>query len=412
MVGECRRRVEQALATNPGSANPRYRMQLNAALGWSLSFGTGNAPEIRAAWTTTRELAEQLNDLNYRLGAMWGLWVDLLNNGAIRKTLQLTREFEVIVKDSPDSIDQMMADRLLGKTYYFLGEQRDARKHLALMFDRYAAASHQTRITRFQFDQGVTARYFQARILWLLGFSDQATQIVEANIEEAWVRGHALTLGNALGQGACPIALFTGDLDAADRFGAMLLEHSEKHALHLWHAWARCFVSIIHIKRGNIGAGLPALRTELDKIGEGIVLPRYLLLLGELAVCLGQAGETAQALQAVDNALARCQRNEELWCIAELFRVKGELTLLAGGEGANEYFQRALDWAQRQGTLSWELRAAMSLARYQRDHGQSAAARERISQVYGRFSEGFDTTDLKAARALAAELQPRRTRAN
>ena len=148
------------------------------------------------------------------------------------------------------------------------------------------------------------------------------------------------------------------------------------------------------------------------RAGEGIVLPRYLLLLGELAVCLGQAGETAQALRAVDNALARCQRNEELWCIAELFRVKGELTLLAGGEGANEYFQRALDWAQRQGTLSWELRAAMSLARYQREHGQSAAARELISQVYGRFSEGFDTTDLKAARALAAELQPRRTRAN
>jgi predicted ATPase/DNA-binding winged helix-turn-helix (wHTH) protein len=403
LVGECRRCVERALTSAPGRANPRYRMQLSAALGWSLMFGAGAAPEIRALWSATRELAEQLGDTNYRLAALWGLWVDRLNNGAFREAHDIAKQFAVIVEGSLDSLDLMMADRLLGTSLYFLGEQREARTHLARMFDRDAALLHQGRITRFQFDQAVTTRYFQARVLWLLGFPEQAMAIVEANVEEALSRGHALSLSSALGQGACPIALFTGDLDAADRFGSMLLEHSERNALHLWNDWARCFLGLVRVKRGDIVAGLPALRTELDKIGEGIILPRYLLLLGELAVCLGQAGETAQALQAVDKTLERCERNEELWSIAELHRVKGELIFLEGADGAQDHFRRSLDWARRQGALSWELRAAISLARSQPRPDEAHEARNLLSQVYRRFSEGFDTADLRAARELIAE---------
>jgi predicted ATPase len=160
---------------------------------------------------------------------------------------------------------------------------------------------------------------------------------------------------------------------------------------------------VVKVKRGEIATGLPALRTELDKIGERIILPRYLLLLGELAVCLGEAGETAQALQAVDKTLERCERNDELWSIAELFRVKGELISLEGGAGAEDQFRRAIDWAQRQGALSWELRAAISLVRSQRGGEQAPEARQLLSQVYNRFSEGFGTADLSEARALMAE---------
>ena len=408
LVAECRRGVVRALASAPAESNPRYRMQLNAALGWSMMFGAGTAPEIRRIWTTTLELAERLGDTNYRLAALWGLWVDRLNHGAFREALDVARQFSTLVEGSPDSFDLIMADRLLGTSLHFLGEQHEARIHFARMFDRGAGLTDQARVTRFQFDQGVTTRYFQGRVLWLLGFPEQAMAIVNANVEQARSKGPALTLSSALGQGACPIALFTGDFDAADRFGAMLLEHSERNGLHLWNDWARCFLALVKVKRGDIGTGLPALRTELDRIGEGITLPRYLLLLGELAVCLGNAGETRLALQAVDKTLKRCERNEELWSIAELYRVKGELIFLEGGEGAEEYFRRSLDWAQRQGVLSWELRAAMSLARMHRDRKQTREGWTLLSQVYQRFSEGFDTADLRTARDLMAELEPSR----
>jgi len=258
LVGECRRCVQRALASADGAADPRGRMQLSAALGWSLMFGAGTAPEIGTIWSATRALAEQLGDMNYRLVAMWGLWVDRLNNGAFREAYDIAKQLAVIVEGSPNSLDLMTADRLLGTSLHYLGEQCEAQMHLTRMFDRDAAAIHQTRITRFQFHPAVTIRYFQARVLWLLGFPEQARAIVEANVAEARSKGHALTLSSALGQGACPIALFTGDLDAADRFGAMLLEHSERHALQLWNNWARCYMAVVKVKRGEIAAGLPA----------------------------------------------------------------------------------------------------------------------------------------------------------
>ena len=100
-------------------------------------------------------------------------------------------------------------------------------------------------VERFQFDQRVTAHYFQARILWLQGFADQAVRVVESNLQEAWSVGNALSVGSVLGQGACPIALFTGDLVAAQRHGAMLLDHAGRHSLGLWRAWARAFNAVV-----------------------------------------------------------------------------------------------------------------------------------------------------------------------
>jgi hypothetical protein len=357
----------------------------------------------------TLELAQQIGDTNYRLAALWGLWIERLNSGAFRDAHRLARQFSDIAEGSPDTFDLIMADRLLGTSLHYLGEQEDARRHFDRMFGRGAGPLSQMRITRFQSDQGVTTRYFQARALWLLGYPEQAIAAADANVEEARSKGLALTLSSALGQGACPIALFTGDLDAADRFGAMLLKHSERHALHLWTEWARCFIAIVKVQRGDIATGLPALKTELDRIGERIVLPRYLLLLSELAVSLGKAGETAQALAAVDKMLERCERNEELWSIAELYRVKGELIILEGGRG-EDHFHRSLEWAERQGALAWKLRTAISLARRWRDSEKAREGYGLLSQTYEAFSEGFETADLKTARQLMTEMRPHKSR--
>jgi predicted ATPase len=124
---------------------------------------------------------------------------------------------------------------------------------------------------------------------------------------------------------------------------------------------------------------------------------------------LGKAGQIADALNAIDDAIARAERTEELWQIAELLRVKGELLLLQNAApqaaAAEDYFQRALDWAHRQGALSWQLRAVTSLARLRRDQGRSAEALALLQPVYDRFTEGFDAADLKMAKALLDALQ-------
>jgi predicted ATPase len=128
-----------------------------------------------------------------------------------------------------------------------------------------------------------------------------------------------------------------------------------------------------------------------------------------MAEGLGRAGQIADALDAIDDAIARAERTEELWQIAELLRVKGELFLLQDAApqaaAADDYFQRALDCARRQGALSWELRAAASLARLLRDQGRFAEGLALLQPVYDRFTEGFETADLKAAKALLVALQ-------
>ena len=120
-------------------------------------------------------------------------------------------------------------------------------------------------------------------------------------------------------------------------------------------------------------------------------------------------GESPEGLAVINEALARSERDEERWCIAELLRIKGELILREGAPqaatAAEEHFLRSLDWARRQGALSWELRTSTSLARLQHDQGRTAEARSLLQSVYDRFSEGFETGDLKAAKACLNSLQ-------
>jgi predicted ATPase/class 3 adenylate cyclase/DNA-binding winged helix-turn-helix (wHTH) protein len=410
LFGECRDHVERALASLDGdlAATARPRMQLSAALGWSLMYGVGRAREAGPAWTTALELAESLDDTGYRLRALWTLCIDQFNNGDLRTALDFARRFAGLAEQTSDAIDLMMADRLLATALHYFGDQREARYHIDRAVDQLAALARQPQIVRVRFDMRVSTHYFLARILWLQGFADQALRVVERNIEEGNAVGQALSFCSVLGQGACPIALWAGDLDAAERYGAMLVDHTERHPIRLWNVWARCFKGLVVAERGDIAAGLQALRSGLEQAGEARFLPRFVLLLGELAAFLGKAGEIALGLETLEETLARCEARDERWYVAELLRIKGDLTILEGASGAaataEEYFLKALDCARAQGALSWELRAALSLARLRLKQDRQDDARQILAPVCDQFTEGFETTDLKWARSFLQQL--------
>jgi predicted ATPase/class 3 adenylate cyclase/DNA-binding winged helix-turn-helix (wHTH) protein len=410
LLAECRERVERALAVLEGNdaATARQRMQLSWALGWSLMYGVGRAREAGPAWTTTLELAERLDDTVYRLRALWSSCIDQFNNGDLRTALDFARRFAGLTEQTGDAVDLTMADRLLATALHYSGDQRGARHHIDRALAQLEALAEQPQIVRVRFDMRISTHYFQARILWLQGFAEQALRVVSHNIEEGNVIGQALSFCSVLGQGACPIAFWAGDLDAAERYGAMLRDHTDRHPIRLWQIWARCFNGLVTARRGEIDAGLRALRGGLEQAGEARFLPRFLLLLGELAVCLGQTGEIALGLETVDEALARCEARGEDWYIPELLRIRGELILLQSAEhafgAAEQHFRRALDRAHGQGALSWELRAATNLARLWRDRGSSAEARDLLGSIYRRFSEGFATADLQGAKNLLVQL--------
>ena len=114
----------------------------------------------------------------------------------------------------------------------------------------------------------MTARVFLARILWVQGFPDQAMRAAQSTVEEARAANHAISLCYALAQAACPIAVLVGDLAAAEHYVGMLLDHSTRHALPLWHAWGRSHQAVLVIHRGDVITGLRLLRTAFDELGK------------------------------------------------------------------------------------------------------------------------------------------------
>jgi predicted ATPase/DNA-binding winged helix-turn-helix (wHTH) protein len=403
LMEECRARVERALASlGPGPGrDARREMQLFAALGASLSYTKSPVPESGAAWTNALEIADGIGDNEYQLRALWGLWIYRLSCGECRTALALAQRFYSLGASSADPGDVFIGDRMIGVSMHYLGDQTTARRHIERMLDHYVIPVQRSHIIRFQFDQRVAGRMVLARILWLQGFPDQALRTAQDNVEDARRIGHALSLYYAL-EGACLIPLFVGDLPAAERSLAMLLDHSARHAVSRWYAWGRCFEGALLVKRGEVSTGLRLLRAALDDLRETRFVLRYTAFLGDLAEALSRAGEIARGLEAIDEALERSERNDERWCIAELCRIKGELVLLDKPRAtvtAEGHFQDGLRWAREQGSLSWELRCATSLARLWQAQGQSRKARALLAPVYDRFKEGFESADLQAAKA-------------
>jgi predicted ATPase len=184
----------------------------------------------------------------------------------------------------------------------------------------------------------------------------------------------------------------------------MLQDRSSRNALALWEGWARYYRGVLLIRRGELSDGLGLLRAGSSVLGGARFAVRFVTFLGTAASALGRAGQIDAGLAEVDEAPGQFHHSEEKWLIADLLRSRGEILLLQGARGvvdsAEKLFREALDLARRQDTLSWELRAATSLARLLRDQGRSAEALALLQPIYDRFTEGFDTADLKAAKAL------------
>jgi predicted ATPase len=248
-----------------------------------------------------------------------------------------------------------------------------------------------------------------SRVLWLQGLADQAMRTVQGAVDDALAIQHGLSLCNLLGAAACPLAIANGDLAAADRYAAMLSHYAGRHGADVWLTYGRCFEGMVLIKRDQFDVGVPMLSAAVAELRTARFAQYYTAFLAALAEGLAGAGEAVEAAAVLDEALARSDEAEEGWILAELLRIKGELVLMLAPRDAavvaEDYFQQSLELARRQGALAWELRAAMSLARLRHRQRKTSEAGKLLAAVYGRFTEGFDTTDLVAAKALLKTLR-------
>jgi len=407
LLTECRARVEQAFASfaRQVPSDPRRDMRLYLALGHVLlHIDLSAIPEMNSALTKALELAELTDDGRYRLAALHGLYLANLQTGEYRSALSLAEKFRTVAAETADRSDVPIGNLLIGLTLHVLGDQPGARRQLEPLATSHFVTARPSHISLYQYDHRVVLDCYYARVLWLQGFGDKAKGLLEKLVDYAGTIEHLRSFLYALLIATCPISLFVGDLATVEHHVRLAFDLVARHALEIWNVWAQCFEGILLIRRGNNLAGSQLLQSALERLPEPSFHYHMSSLLAELAAGLAGAGQIAEGLVVVDKALARAEQTEAGWCLAELLRTKGELLLL-GREPtavatAEACFHQALDVARRQGALSWELRAAMSLARLW--HGQQRVnqARKLLGSVYRRFTEGFETADLVAAKAL------------
>ncbi len=408
LIEECRTRVEHALTiSDETEQSAQRRMKLFIALGSALLFTHASASG--PVWSAALKLAETLNDTEYRLRALRGLWAANQVAGDFNNSLVFAKTFYQVAASTTNASDLAVADRMLGSTLHALGDQDSAEKHIRRALEHYVARKYRSDIVRFHGDQHLLARIVLSRILWLKGLHDQAMREIVRNVEYAISINHIRSLCNVLALAAGPIAMNNGDFETAERYISMLMQNAEENTQPHLRAYGECLTGVMQIRRGSVDAGLHLCRSALRKLRAARSFRHLTSFLGVLALGACQAGEVEEGFAAIEEALQRCERYGERYNMAELLRIKGELIRRAGAPDgtaqAEDCFVQSLEWARRQGAISWELKTAMSLARLRCDQGKVDQARDLLTSAYMLFSEGFDTADLKATKELLKSMK-------
>ena len=295
---------------------------------------------------------------------------------------------------------------LLGVTLFyrgdFIGALTQYEKALSHYDDRERTRLWASRVGE---DAGITHRCYLSLALWQLGYPEQALRAnqemrrlarsIEHPFSLAYAQHHTSWLYHQLGLPA--------ETKAASKEG---LQTTSEQGFAMFNATANLYQAAGVLLEGRPNDALPLLTCGLEAYratGAGLALPYYLSILGDAYI---QAGRPDDARSAIDEGLVIAERTDELCQKAELYRLKGELALRTGSQNgdAEAHFRRAIETARHQLSKAWELRATTSLARLCKQQGRRDEARLMLSNTYGWFTEGFDTPDLKAAKALLDEL--------
>ena len=404
LVTECHGWMEKALdVLTAVDSKPNVEMVLRYALGHSLMFAQGMNDQARAALTRANELAECLGDMDYQLRTVAGLAAMRQRSHDFHGAVALGRRAEEVVRGSSDPISLSIVNYILGSSLHFLGEYAGALTYAQRNYVEFATPTvRRTHVARLGRDSFISAGATVAATQWALGMPDRSAQVAQNVLSEAVAGNHPFSLCLALAWCGCVVPLRLGDLQTVQWSVARLKDVAHSHGLSNDHAHGLCFEGQLAAKRDDVVTAERLLRAGLKDMQLAPNETFYTIFLTALAEVLMVSECHDESLAAADEALRRAERSNALWWMPEALRIKGEALLACAGDAnaAEELFRRSLDLARRQGALSWELRAAMSLARSQRGKADVAGARDLLATVYGRFSEGFSTADLLTAKAL------------
>jgi predicted ATPase len=294
----------------------------------------------------------------------------------------------------------------LGFVFFGLGEYTAARAHLQQMILFYEPQEHhQSLVTLRGLDAGVSALSFDACCLWALGYPEQASQRSEEALALARELDHPFSLADGLTFGGCMYNSMRRDACALKDHAEEVMRLSKAKDLPGWLATGTTYRGEALAMLGLIQEGIAQMREGMaaeEAIGVRMYLTGSLCALAESQT---KAGQPEQGLNTLAEALALVEETDQRHWEAELHRLRAELLLMQGEDTeAEASFYKAIEVARLQSARSWELRATTGLARLWQEQGKREAARQKLAQIYGWFTEGFEMPDLREAEALLGQL--------
>jgi class 3 adenylate cyclase/predicted ATPase len=402
------------IATLPATpALRREQVKLQVALITPLMHVKGYAaPETKAAAERARVLIEQAEALGeppddplLLFSILYSFWTTsfvAFKGDALR---ELASQFLALAEKQRATVPLMIGHRMMGSVLH-TGAFAEGRAHLDRAIALYDPTEHRPLATRFGQDIRVAALSYRSWALWMLGYPDAALVDTSRALKEAREIGQAATLMYALVH-ASLVHIQCGNYPTAKAEADELVALANAKGALFWKALGMSVQGCILALTGKaadavqlITSGITALRST----GSTLWMPLHL---SYLARAYAELGQFDNALHCTSEGITAAETAKERWHEADIHRIAGEITLLSqrpSAANAETYFERALSVARAQQAKSWELRAAMSMARMWRDQGKHQQARDLLAPVYGWFTEGFDTLDLKQAKVLLDAL--------
>jgi len=382
------------------------------ALGSPLMASKGyGSPEVGRVYARAGELCEQIGESPQLFMALAFLWSFDLTRGEPKKAYKLAEQIISLSQRSQDPIQMMMANWFSGLTLVYLGEFSSARAPLEQVVKSYDPQKHGFLAFAFGQDAGVSCLSWLGWALWFLGYPEQAVKQCKEALVLAKKLNHPFTLGFAYGIAGSLFYSLPREFQKVKEHSEVSRMLGKREGFGLFQAMEPLFRGMERSIEGNVEEGIKLMRQGLATyraIGTEMQLPHYLGLFGELCE---KGGKVKEGFEAVAEGLAAVNKSGERYYEAELYRIKGELVLKKARvkdktkqEEAEECFRQAIDISRHQKAKSWELRATMSLSRLLQKQGKKEEARQMLAEVYDWFTEGFNTPDLKEARALLDEM--------
>jgi class 3 adenylate cyclase/predicted ATPase len=406
-VSHLTRAVELLMTLPDTPERAQHELTCQIALGSALQATKGYAaPERGKVYARAWELCQQIGETSQHFPVLFGLWQFYALGGELQTGREMGKRLLNLAQRPHDPALMLEAHRALGFTLLLLGEFAAAREHSEQGIALYNAQRHRSHAFMYGQDPGMTCRVYAAMALWMLGYPDQARARGHEALTLAQELDHPYSLVWALSHFALINQLCREPQAVQERAeSASTLAREQGFPVYLAHGtilggWAR-------VQQGQVEEGLARMQQALADYGATGTEATRSWFIPMLAEAYGKAGQAEEGLTVLDEALATAHKTGVRYYEAELYRLKGELLLALSAENHTEVetcLRQALDVACGQESKSLELRAAMSLSRLWQQQGKCAEACKLLSEVYGWFTEGFDTKDLKEAKVLLEDL--------